>query len=87
MSVKSNPLKPNFIYRKNGVYRGILIFLILNPKHRLCVPTINVFSKYIKNIIAFLMKFSIFTAEKKNLCTSRKHVRVIYTPLYPTFTK
>ena len=58
---------------------GILvpIFLIFDPKHRLWVlvrttsargfkrvPTIYVLSKYIKNIKVFLMKFSIFTAEK-----------------------
>ena len=30
-----------------------------------CVPTISVLSKNIKNIKNFLMKFSIFTAEKK----------------------
>ena len=49
---------------KTGVYRGKLFFLIFDTKHRLWVPTINVLSKYVKNIKSFMMKFSIFMAEK-----------------------
>ena len=44
-----NPL----LYSKTGVCRGIPIFLIFAPKHRLWVrvPSINVLSKYYKNIV------------------------------------
>ena len=55
-------------YSKRGVYRGIPIFLIFDPKHRLWVlvrltapvPTINVLSKNMKKVENFPMKFSIF---------------------------
>ena len=61
------------LYRKTGVYRGIPIFLNLDPKYRLwvlvrtaspSVPTMYVLSKNKKNIKFFLMKFSIFATEK-----------------------
>ena len=70
------PLTPP-LYRKTGVYRGIPIFLIFAPKHRLWVlvrtasarrfqhvPTIYVLSKNKKNNQFFPMKFSTFASEK-----------------------
>ena len=55
------PFNTTFI-QKTGVYRGIPIFLIFAPKHRLCVPTIYGLSKNKKNINIriFHRKFSIF---------------------------
>ena len=71
-----NPL----LYSKTGVCRGIPIFLIFAPKHRLWVlvrtassrrfkrvRTIYVLSKHKKNINFLPMQFSIFTGEN-NLC-------------------
>ena len=48
------------------------IFIVFASKHRTLwvlgdVPTIYVLSKYIKTINVFLVKFSIFTAEKNSL--------------------
>ena len=37
VSMKYIPLHTPLIYRKTGVYRGIPIFLIFVPKHRLWV--------------------------------------------------
>ena len=37
----NTPLNPTFIYSKTGVCRGIPIFLIFAPKHRLIVGTQN----------------------------------------------
>ena len=37
MSVKCIPPHTPLLFRKTGVYRGILIFLIFDPKHRLWV--------------------------------------------------
>ena len=63
------PHKPFVLYSKTGVCRGIRIFLILPPNHRLCVvvrtawprrfyhvPTIYVLSKNKKNIEKILLK-------------------------------
>ena len=90
MSVKCIPHQTPFLYRKTGVCRGIPIFLIFAPKHRvwvlvrtalarrfLRVPTINVWSKNKKNDKIFLMKFSIFAFEK-NLCILHGHVFIMY---------
>ena len=74
MSVQYIPPYTPLLYSKTGVCRGIPIFIIFGPKHLLwvlnthyCVPTINVLSKNKKNIFFFLLKCSIFTAEKKLL--------------------
>ena len=58
------------LYSKTGVHvcRGIFIFLIFGPKHRLCVLTIYDLSKNKKNI-----KFSIFTV---------KHLTVYYMGVF-----
>ena len=80
------------LYSKTGVFRGIPIFLIFAPKHRLWVlvrtasarrfkrvPTIYVLSKNKKNINIFLMKFSIFKM-KKNLYILHGQVFVMLFP-------
>ena len=48
-----------------SVYRTIgPLVLIFAAEHRLLGPTINVLSKSVENIKFFMMKFSIFKAEK-----------------------
>ena len=76
MSMKSIPPSTPLLYTsKTGVYRGLPIFLIfgsktdcvysLKPPQLVHVPTINVLSINIKKLISFfLMKLSIFKAEK-----------------------
>ena len=83
---------------KTGVRRGIPIFLIFAPKHRLWVlvrtasarwfyrvPTIYVLSKNKKNIKKILLKFSFFTT--KNPCILHGHVFVMVSTLetYPSY--
>ena len=64
----------SLLYSKTGVCRGIPIFLIFTPKHRLwvlvrtasarrfkCVPTTYVLSKNKKNITNFLLNIFNFT--------------------------
>ena len=41
------------LYRKPGVYRDMPFFVNFDPKHRLCVPTIDVVSKNIEISILF----------------------------------
>ena len=63
MSVKCVPPQTPLLYSKTGVCRGIPIFLIFAPKHRLrvdCVPTIYVLSKNKKNSENFPVKIFIF---------------------------
>ena len=67
MSMKIPPPYTPLSYSKTGVYRGIPIFLIFDPKHRLWVLIINVLSTSIKNFKIFLMKFSVFKADKNSL--------------------
>ena len=67
MSVKCVPPQTPLLYSKIGVCRGIPIFLIFAPKHRLWVlvrTAIYVLNKNKKNIKFFPMKFSIFVFEK-----------------------
>ena len=83
MSMQFIPLgnKSLFYIEKTGVCRGIPNFLIFDPKHTLsvlirtaslrrflCVPTMNILSKNIKNIKIFQMKFSFFFSSEKSLC-------------------
>ena len=81
MSVKSKPPQTPLLYSKTGVCRGISIFLIFAPKHRLWVlvrtashrggsnvyPQSMFLAKIRKIFKKNAMKFSIFTGEK-NLC-------------------
>ena len=77
MSVQCIPPCTPILYSKTGVRRGIPIFLIFVPKHRMWIlvrrggsnvyPQSMFWAKIIKNIKIFPMKFSIFTAEKKSL--------------------
>ena len=63
MSVKFIPPYTPILYSKKGVFRGIAIFLIFDPKHRLwvlirtasndTVPTINILNTNIINIYFF----------------------------------
>ena len=80
MSMKSIPHLTPMLYNKSGVYWGIQVFLIFDPKHRLwirvgeAVLTHNqCFELNIKNIFFFSMQFSsIFTAEKISVyCTGK----------------
>ena len=94
MPMENIPSHTPFLYSKTGGYRGIPIFLIFVPKHRLwvlvripsarrflCVPTINILSKHVKTIINFPLKFSIFNAEKI-LCVLHGHVFVMNTKCF-----
>ena len=76
MSVQCIPHYTLLLHRKTGVCRGIPIFLISAPKHRLRVLTIYVLRKNNKNIVKNPMNFSIFTAEN-NICISHEQVFVI----------
>ena len=80
MSVQCIPPYTPLLYSKTGVCRGIPIFLIFAPKHRLWVlvrttsarrfyhvPTIYVLSKNKKNIKIFQLKIFNFL-KLKNLC-------------------
>ena len=67
----NTPLTP-LLYSDNDVYRGKQ-FLIQNIDCELvllnyCVPTINVLSKIVENVIVLLMKYSFFTG--KHVCIS-----------------
>ena len=76
MSVKCVPLQTPLLYSKTGVCRGIPIFLIFAPKHRLWVlPTIYVWSKNKKITENFLL---LFFYNFKNLCILHGHVFVIF---------
>ena len=84
MSVQSIPPQTPLLYSKTGVCRGIPIFLIFAPKHRLWVlvrtaSPIYVLSKNKKNIEIFQMKFSIFIGEK-NLYILHGQVFVMSIP-------
>ena len=72
---------PVLLYSKTGVYRGITIFLIFDPKHRLWVLVRTTsprrFLTYSHNQCFeqtyleyhfFTIKFSIFTAKKSLFC-------------------
>ena len=67
MSMKCVPPQTPLLYNKTGECRGIAIFLIFAPKHRLwvlvrtasAVPTIYVLSKYKKNSKNLLLKIFI----------------------------
>ena len=87
--VMNTPHTP-LLNSKTGVCRAIPFFLIFDPKHtvwvlvrtallRQClhVPTMFVLRINIKNIKNFLVKFSIFTAEK-NLCILHGHVFIMH---------
>ena len=78
MSLKSVRPHTPLLYCNTEVYRGTSVFRTFDPKHRLwvlvrtaspidCIPTIDGFSKHIKNIFFFPMKNSIFNAEKISL--------------------
>ena len=82
MSVTCIPPQTPLLYSKTGVRRGIPIFLIFAPKHRLCVlirtasPTIYVLGKNKKNIKIFLLKiFSFYNF--KNPCILHGRVFVM----------
>ena len=74
MSVKCIPPLTKLLYRKTAVCRGVPNFLFFAPKF---VSTMYVLSKNIKNIRIFLVKFSFFTAEKKNLCILHRIVFIL----------
>ena len=71
-------VKPHFYILKNGVCRGIPIFLIFALKHRLWVLTctIYVLSKNKKNIKIFLLKIFKFYNYLK-ICILHGHVLVM----------
>ena len=75
MSMKCIPPHTPLLYSKTGNYRGVPIFLIVAPKHRLwvfvrtaSVSTINVLSKNIKKHQNFpflqLKKMSVYCMGK-----------------------
>ena len=64
MSMKSIPPHTPLLYSKVGVYRGIPIFLMFVPKHRLWVHVrtasavlTRTHNQYVKNVKNFPMKF------------------------------
>ena len=71
MSMKSIPHHTPLLYSKTGVYRGVPIFLIFGPKHRLWVFFTTTHDlcfeqKYKKKYIFFSGEiFIFFSAEKK----------------------
>ena len=77
MSVKGIPPYTPLLYSKTGVCRGIPIFLIFAPKHRLWVlvktASIYVLRKYEKSIKNFLLNIFIFY-KFKNLGILLGHV-------------
>ena len=83
-SVKNIPPQTPILCSKFGAYRGIPIFHIFDPKHKLWVftkgalmcNTINVLSKNKKNIIFFHRKLSIF-ASLKHLYILHGHIFIM----------
>ena len=72
ISVQYIPIIPHFYNSKIWVCRGIPIFLIFDPKHKLWVPVktalaINVLSKNKKNLKNLYGKFSIVTTWEKSV--------------------
>ena len=66
-----DPLKPHFYIVKLGFTGVYVIFLISAQKFRLCVPTIYVLSKNMKNIRIFIWKFSSFLVVKFSVYLNR----------------
>ena len=85
MSVKYVPPQTPLLYSKTGVCRGIPIFLIFAPKHRLWVPTIYVLSKNKKNINNFLLKIFNFYNLRKTFIL-HGHVFVMMEMVYAKFS-
>ena len=84
--MKIIPLRSPLLYSKTGVCRGITIFLIFVPKHRLWILVSrggsNVYSqsrfeaKILKQSKFYSIKFSIF-GPFENLCHGVFHGRVL----------
>ena len=67
MSVKFILSFTPFLYYKSGVCKGVLIFLIFDPKHRLWVLAINVLRNHIKTYQILFVDFLIVSADKDAL--------------------
>ena len=76
MSVKYIPPHTPLLYSKTGVCRGIPIFLIFAPKHRLWVLVRTTLSKNKKNIKKNSTEFFQFL-QLKNLCILHGRVFVM----------
>ena len=66
MSMKCIPFKPHIYTEKVG-FAGVYLFFLFLVQNIDCgnsLSTINVLSKFIKNIKIYSMKFSIFAFEK-----------------------